>query len=116
MGETDHQLLARVRERDAAAFEALFHRYRDPIRRHVLRLVRDGSAAEDLAQEVFLRVWTRAEQWDGRGSFRAWLYRIATNLCLNHLRAVNRRRERLLELPSDPCGEEESPLPAWLVE
>src|SRR4051812_27428509 len=67
MTHSDHCLLARVRERDAGAFEILFRRYREPVCRHLAHLVRDENAADDLAQEVFLRLWIRAEQWDGRG-------------------------------------------------
>lgn len=115
MTHSDHQLLARVRERDAGAFEALFERYREPVYRHLARLVRDGSAADDLAQEVFLRVWTRAEQWDGRGTCRAWIFRIATNLALNHLRTVGRRRERGLELAPDE-EDADSPAPTWMID
>ena len=51
-----------------------------------MRIVRSEPAAEDLLQEVFLRVWTRADQWTGEGTVRAWLLAIATNLALNHLR------------------------------
>ena len=62
-------------------------------------LVRDEPAAEDLLQETFLRVWTRAGQWNGQGTFKGWLFRIATNLALNHLRTRRRRPEQPLELP-----------------
>ena len=54
--------------------------------------------AQDLVQEVFLRVWTRAEQWQGKGTFAGWLNRMAMNLALNHLRSIRRRRERPLEI------------------
>jgi RNA polymerase sigma-70 factor (ECF subfamily) len=117
MSHSDHQLLERVRERDGEAFELLLGRYRELIQRHIGRIVRDDCAAEDLAQEVFLRVWVRSEQWDGRGAFRAWLFRIATNLGLNHLRTVGRRRERPLELSPDPGDVDgESPLPGWMID
>ena len=109
--------MAGVRERDAAAFELLFARYRERVARHLSGVVRDEGAAGDLAQEVFLRVWTRAEQWDGRGSFRAWLFRIATNLALNHLRTVRRRREQPLEIAPDPVSEEDDArVPAWMID
>src|SRR5437764_9826197 len=114
---SDQELVARVRERDAGAFEALFERYRGRITRRLVRVVRDEGAAGDLAQEVFLRVWTRAAQWDGRGSFRSWLLRIGTNLALNHLRSVRRRREQPLEIARDPESEEEdSRVPAWMID
>jgi RNA polymerase sigma-70 factor (ECF subfamily) len=79
--------------------------------------VRNEAAAQDLVQEVFLRVWTRAEQWNGRGAFKAWLYRIATNLAFNYLRSVRRRREQPLEIADDPGKDEEAGLvPAWMVD
>jgi RNA polymerase sigma-70 factor (ECF subfamily) len=114
---SDQDLARRVLERDDRAFEALFERYGEMIRRHLARIVRDDAAAQDLVQEVFLRVWTRAEQWDARGPFKAWLYRIATNLALNHLRTVRRRREQPLEAPADWDEEgEESTMPAWVID
>jgi RNA polymerase sigma-70 factor (ECF subfamily) len=115
---SDQDLIERIRERDAHAFEMLFDRYKEMIRRHLAHIVRDNAAAQDLLQEVFLRVWTRAEQWNGRGSFKAWLYRIATNLALNHLRSVRRKREQPLEIPDDWTDDEGDAdlVPAWMVD
>lgn len=116
MGASDAELLERVRGRDAEAFEALFARYRGSVGRFLARMVRDEAAAGDLGQEVFLRVWTRAEQWDGRGGVRPWLFRIATNLALNHLRSVRRRRELPLVPPRGDFEEDESRVPAWMID
>ncbi len=115
---SDQELIERVCERDASAFETLFERYGEVIRRHLARTVRDEAAAQDLLQEVFLRVWMRAEQWSGRGSFKAWLYRIATNLALNHLRSVRRKREQPLDVFNEWSDDEDetSPAPAWLID
>jgi len=115
---SDQDLVERIRERDAQAFEMLFERYGEMIRRHLARTVRDDAAAQDLVQEVFMRVWTRAEQWSGRGSFKAWLYRIATNLALNHLRSVRRKRERPLDVFDEWSDDEGglNPAPAWLID
>ena len=115
---SDQDLVERIRERDAQAFEMLFERYGEMIRRHLARTVRDDVAAQDLVQEVFMRVWTRAEQWSGRGSFKAWLYRIATNLALNHLRSVRRKRERPLDVFDEWSDDEGglNPAPAWLID
>ncbi|MCC6445985.1 MAG: RNA polymerase sigma factor [Armatimonadetes bacterium] len=110
-------LMQSVREQDEQAFEVLFNRYKDGIRRHLIRTLRDEEAAHDLLQEVFLRLWTHADRWDGRGSLKAWLYRIATNLAFNHLRTVRRRRERPLEIPAE-SGDEDNPAPqpGWLAD
>ncbi len=114
---SDAELVARICEHDESAFEALSARYRESIYRHVLSALHDGSAAEDVVQEVFLRVWTHAEQWHGQGSFKAWLFRVATNLALNYLRTPSRRRQQSLEAPTDPLDEnDESSMPSWMVD
>ena len=112
---SDSELLACIRRQDAAAFEILMARYREALRRHLRGIVRDPGATEDLVQEIGLRVWTRADQWDGRGAVRAWLFRIATNLALNHLRTIRRRCERPLE-PAGEDPDEDAFMPAWMVD
>lgn len=116
--QSDQTLICKIVKRDAAAFETLFARHSMPLRQHILNIVRTESAAEDLVQEVFLRVWTRAEQWNSQGEFKAWLFRIATNLALNHLRTVRRRRQEPLEaLPDEFGDEDERPSdPDWLID
>jgi RNA polymerase sigma-70 factor (ECF subfamily) len=114
---SDEVLMRRVQTRDEAAFEALFARYETAILRHVARTVRDPKAAEDLVQEVFLRVWTRADQWQGRGTVKSWLYTIATNLTLNHLRSLKRRPQTPLEPRLDRAEEDIfEPAPRWLID
>ena len=111
---TDRDLAAALVARDERAFEELYALYGEGILRHVSCLVRT-DAAQDLAQEAFLRAWQRAEQYDGRGTFKAWLYRIATNLALNHLRTVRRRREQPLYADEGlEAGEED--VPAWMFD
>ena len=114
--QSDEYLLGRIGERDAEAFETLLARYQESVRGHLLRTVRDPNTAEDLTQEVFLRVWTRGEQWNGHGPFRVWLLRVATNLALNYLRTVRRRRECPLELPADGPDEESTGIPDWMID
>ena len=117
--QSDRELIEQIRERNSDAFEILFERYRYVLQKHILRTVRDESASEDLVQEVFLRVWTCAVQWNGRGELRSWLYRIATNLALNYLRTVHRRRQQPLEIPEDSYDDEDGDpayMPAWLID
>ena len=115
--QSDEYLLGRICERDAEAFETLLTRYQESVRGHLLRMVRDSNTAEDLTQEVFVRVWTRGDQWNGHGPFRVWLLRIATNTALNYIRTVRRRRECPLEIPADSAEEDqESPLPDWMID
>ena len=114
---TDQTLIESIQDQQAWAFEALFERYEGAVRRHLCYIVRDEPAAEDLLQETFLRVWTRAGQWNGQGAFKGWLFRIATNLALNHLRTRRRRPEQPLELPDTMVDDDDLPdTPGWLVD
>lgn len=114
---SDAELMTRVREHDAHAFDVLSTRYRECIYRHVLATIHDSSIAEDIVQEVFLRLWLHADQWHGSGTFKAWLFRIATNQALNYLRMLQRRRQQPLEISDDPLNEDdESSIPAWMVD
>jgi len=113
---SDEDLVRRVRSRDAQAFDALFARHSQAVRSRLVRIVRDEAAAEDLLQEVFLRLWTRSGQWTGGGTVRAWLLGIATNLALNHLRSARRRRHRPLEVRAPPGEEDEDLLPGWMID
>ena len=115
---TDEVLVRQIVKGDSEAFEVLFTRYQETVCAQINRIVRDTATADDLVQEVFLRVWNRAGQWQGQGLFRAWLLRIATNLALNHLRSKKRRRERPLEIPAvlPEHEEEDTPAPGWMVD
>jgi RNA polymerase sigma-70 factor (ECF subfamily) len=84
--ESDLDLMLRVRDGDAASFEVLLRRYRLPLVGYFRRMVRDQAMAEDLAQEVFLRVYKSRERYQPDARFTTWLYRIATNLALNAIR------------------------------
>ncbi len=114
----DQALIEQIQDQQGWAFEALYERYETPIRRHLCHIVSDEPAAEDLLQETFLRVWTRAGQWSGQGSCKGWLFRIATNLALNHLRTRRRRPEQPLDLPADYLADDDDlpDTPAWLVD
>ncbi len=84
--DQDLELMLRVREGDAESFEVLLRRYRSPLVSFFVRMVRDQALAEDLAQEVFLRVYQSRHRYEPEARFTTWLYRIATNLALNAIR------------------------------
>jgi RNA polymerase sigma-70 factor (ECF subfamily) len=114
---SDAELIEQIQAQQTWAFDTLYERYAAAIRRHLSHIVRDEAATEDLLQETFLRLWRRAEQWNGQGAFKGWLFRIATNLALNHLRTLRRRPEQALEAPADFGDEDDQPdTPAWLVD
>lgn len=100
--ESDLDLMQRIRSGDAASFETLLRRYRVPLVSYFCRMVRDPAWAEDLAQEVFLRVYKARERYQPEARFTTWLYRIATNLALNAIR--DRRDEVYKSASADPEG------------
>lgn len=113
---SDNDLMARIAEQDVEAFDLLSARHEAALTRRISAMLRDDDAARDLVQEALLRLWSHAGQWDGLGSPAGWLFRIATNLALNHLRTVHRRRERPLDLPSEPDDEDAPSVPAWMID
>lgn len=84
-------VLARARLGDSAAHEAIYRAFERPVRTLARRLVAGRTAAEDVAQDVFVEVLTRLDQYEGRGSFAGWVRSIAVSKCLMHLRSPWRR-------------------------
>src|ERR687897_1318643 len=74
-----------ARASDESAFAELVESYRRELQVHCYRMLGSYEDSEDLVQETFLRAWRRRKSFEGRSSFRAWLYRIATNACLDFL-------------------------------
>ncbi|HWY27072.1 MAG TPA: sigma-70 family RNA polymerase sigma factor [Candidatus Angelobacter sp.] len=92
MTRTDVQLMLDVKAGDEASFDLLLRKYRLPLVNFLFRMVRDAATAEDLAQEVFLRVYRARKQYSPSAKFTTWLFRIATNLALNSVRDNRHRR------------------------
>jgi RNA polymerase sigma-70 factor, ECF subfamily len=95
------QRLARARAGDDQAFGDLADPYLGELRVHCYRILGSVQDAEDVLQETLLAAWKGLDQYEGRASLRTWLYRIATNQCLNALRASSRRPR--LEPPAGPA-------------
>jgi RNA polymerase sigma-70 factor, ECF subfamily len=110
---TDVEVLARARAGDEAAFAALVEPYRRELRLHCYRILGSLLDAEDQLQETLLAAWRGLESFEGRASLRAWLYRIATNRCLNALRDRGRRPQEVPSMvePPEPTRMAE---PLWL--
>jgi len=82
--ESDEELLALAAAGDQAAFAQLVRRHQDKVFGLAFRFSRDRQDAEELAQEVFFKVWRHARSFRGESLFSTWLYRLAVNTCLNH--------------------------------
>lgn len=93
-------LLARARSGDGAAYDELVAPYRRELQVHCYRMLGSFQDAEDALQETLLSAWQGLGGFEGRSSLRTWLYRIATNRCLNARRASSRRRAKEWDLPS----------------
>ena len=97
--DDDAELMLRVKEGDGASFGALLERHRAPVVYFFYRSVQNYAVAEELAQEVFLRVYRSRNTYQPTARFTTWLYRIATHLALNWIR--DRRKERFQERLDD---------------
>jgi RNA polymerase sigma-70 factor (ECF subfamily) len=89
---SDAQVMLRVKAGDEAAFSFLVQKYRRQMIHFMYRSSRNQAAAEDLAQEVFLRVYRSRASYEASAKFTTWLYRIATNLAVNHARDTKHER------------------------
>jgi len=91
-GMEDSAIMLRLSAGDMAAFDFLLAKYRRPIVHFMYRMVHNEAVAEELAQEVFLRVYRSRETYRAEAKFSTWLYRIATNLGVNHARDTRHER------------------------
>ena len=117
-------LLARARAGDGEAFGELTEPYRRELLAHCYRMLASAQDAEDMLQETMLAAWQNLEGFEERASVRTWLYRIATNRCLNALRSASRRPQVQAHPggagPPEPAGTSEvtwlEPYPDLLLE
>ncbi len=111
MARSDVQLMLDVKAGDDSSFDFLLRKYRSPLVNFLNRMVRDSSTAEDLAQEVFLRVYRARKQYTPSAKFTTWLFRIATNVALNSVRDTRRRK---MEVSIDATTDNEDSRPMEL--
>jgi RNA polymerase sigma-70 factor, ECF subfamily len=103
-------VVAAVRAGDRAAFAALAERYRRQLFVHCYRMLGSVEDAEDVVQETLLRAWRARGGFQGRSLFRTWLYRIATNACLN---ALQRQQHRVMPPDVAPATADPHAAPVW---
>jgi len=89
---SDAEVMLRVAAGDDSAFDYLVEKYRRPMMSFMYRMTRNQSVSEELAQEVFLRVYRSRQSYAASAKFTTWLYRIATNLAVNHARDTKHER------------------------
>jgi RNA polymerase sigma-70 factor, ECF subfamily len=104
---SDAEVMLRVKAGDQSAFDYLVQKYRRPLVSFMYRMARNTTTAEDLAQEVFLRVYRSRATYEASAKFTTWLYRIATNLAVNHARDTRHERPEVtvsLDEPDEDSG------------
>src|ERR1700739_1482889 len=107
MARTDVQLMLDVKAGDEQSFELLLRKYRTPLVNFLYRMVRGSAAAEDLAQEVFLRVYRARKEYAPSEKFTTWMFPSATNLALNSVRDNRYRQSEIsMDQPID-AGDDE---------
>jgi RNA polymerase sigma-70 factor (ECF subfamily) len=104
------RLLAAAQAGDEQAFQELIEPYRHALHVHCYRMLGSAQDAEDLAQETLLRAWRALARFEPRAQFQTWLYRIATNACLDELERRPRRPELIDPFPDRPLGESDAPV------
>lgn len=102
--EPDQELMRRFRNGEQEAFQVLFNRYASPVINFAYRFLHSQAEAEDLAQEVFLRVYRGRERYDERKPFKPWLYAITSRLISNRLRDIRRHPQIPLEVRQEEDG------------
>ena len=90
---SDEQLMLALRDGELSAFDALFRRHYESVRGLCARIAASGDGGDDLAQETFLRILRHRATFRGTARFTTWSYRIARNVCLEHLARSSRERE-----------------------
>lgn len=95
--ETDEALMTRYQRGDLSAFTVLVARHKTPVYNFVLRQMRSPSVAEDLVQDIFVRIIENAGSFKHEARFATWAYTIARNLCIDHMRKASYRRHASLD-------------------
>ena len=100
--QPDHGVLRKAQRGDERAFSIIVRAYQTPVYNYVLRMVGDRSLAEDLTQEVFLRVYQGLPRFSSRSKFTTWLFQVTKNRVLDELRATERRPRAVVDLDDMP--------------
>ncbi|HLE24635.1 MAG TPA: sigma-70 family RNA polymerase sigma factor [Thermodesulfobacteriota bacterium] len=103
--ESDIELMLRAKTGDDSAFTELMRRHYKGVVNYVYRFTNDRANSEDLAQEVFLRVYRSVKRYKPQAKFSTWLYKIATNLCITEVKSRNKEQSVSLDEMQEKAGE-----------
>ncbi|NII27897.1 sigma-70 family RNA polymerase sigma factor [Pseudoflavitalea sp. X16] len=112
MSNSNAELIARLQQHDVGAFDALYWQYHEVVYRNILKFTKDAIAAEDILQEVFIKLWEKRHTIKTEQSVAGWLFVISFNLSVNHTR--KRLREQTLQKKLAAI-EPDSGMPAGII-
>ncbi len=107
VSNADTSLILRCQDNDAAAFNEIVARYKNRVYNYICRTVGPGADADDLTQETFIRAYMNIKSFQSRATLNTWLFRIATNICIDHQRKVKRIQSNLVPLQREDADNEE---------
>ena len=106
------ELIERLKQRDETAFKTIVEQWQDMVYNTILGIVQNDTEAEDLAQDVFIKVFEKVGTFKGDSKFSTWLYRIATTTALDHLRSRKRKKRfGFLQSLTGSAGDEKEQIP-----
>jgi RNA polymerase sigma-70 factor (ECF subfamily) len=105
------ELIERLKQGDESAFKAIVEQWQDMVYNTILGIVQNETEAEDLAQDVFIKVFEKISTFKGDSKFSTWLYRIATTTALDHLRSRKRKKRSGFLQAITGSGEEREQIP-----
>lgn len=106
------ELIERLKQRDETAFKTIVEQWQDMVYNTILGIVQNDTEAEDLAQDVFIKVFEKVGTFKGDSKFSTWLYRIATTTALDHLRSKKRKKRfGFLQSLTGSAGDEKEQIP-----
>lgn len=106
----EHDLILKASKNDVSAFEELILPYTNQLLSYTFRMLKSREDAEDALQETYLKVYKSLDKFEGNSSFKTWLYKVATNVCLDMLRKQKRQTHQSLNV-TDEDGEHEISIP-----
>ena len=106
VSNADSRLILKCQANDAAAFNEIVSRYKNKVFNFVNRMVHGAADAEDLTQEIFVRAYLSINSFQGRASLNTWLFRIATNICIDYNRKHSRLKGLATSLQRDDQSED----------
>lgn len=104
LSDPDVELMLKFKKGDKLAFDKLIGKYHKPVINIIYRMIQDAHEADDLAQEVFIRVYNSAKSYKPEAKFFTWIYKITRNVCLNELR---RRKKKFISLDEEVFTEDD---------